>query len=62
MTSEDIDQLFADWQIQQSQLIARWKAMVVELRRGSVPDFAMVSVALRELLDLVQASMDAARS
>ena len=60
--SEDIDQLLADWQIQQSQLIARWKAMVVELRRGSVPDFAMVSVALRELLDLVQASMDAARS
>ncbi|MDG1818444.1 MAG: NAD-glutamate dehydrogenase [Porticoccaceae bacterium] len=60
--SEDIEQLFADWQIQQSQLIARWKAMVVELRRGSVPDFAMVSVALRELLDLVESSVDAARS
>ena len=60
--SEDIEQLFADWQIQQSQLIARWKSMVAELRRGSVPDFAMVSVALRELLDLVQASVDAARS
>ena len=36
--------------------------MVVELRRGRCPDFAMVSVALRELLDLVQASVDAARS
>ena len=30
--------------------------MVAELRRGAAPDFAMVSVALRELLDLVEAS------
>ena len=60
--SEDIEQLFDHWQVQQAQLIARWKSMVVELRRGAVPDFAMVSVALRELLDLVQSSMDAARS
>ena len=36
--------------------------MVVELRRGVTPDFAMVSVALRELLDLVQSSVDATRS
>jgi len=57
----DIDQLFTDWQNQQSQLISRWKAMVVELRRGA-PDFAMVSVALRDLLDLVQSSVDARRS
>ena len=58
--SEDIEQLFANWQAQQSQLISRWKAMVVELRR-SAPDFAMVSVALRELSDLVQSSVDAGR-
>lgn len=58
---DDIEQLFARWQTQQSQLIARWKAMVVELRLGA-PDFAMVSVALRELLDLVQSSVDAMRS
>ena len=57
----NIDQLFADWQKQQSQLINRWKTMVVELRRGA-PDFAMVSVALRDLLDLVQSSVDARRS
>ena len=59
--SEDIEQLFENWQVQQSQLIARWKSMVVELRRGA-PDFAMISVALRELLDLVQSTVDAARS
>jgi glutamate dehydrogenase len=58
---EDVEQLIGNWQTQQFQLIARWKAMVVELRRGT-PDFAMVSVALRELLDLVQSSVDAARS
>jgi glutamate dehydrogenase len=59
--AEDIEQLIADWQTQQAQLIGRWKAMVVELRRAA-PDFAMVSVALRELLDLVQSSVDAGQS
>ena len=58
--SEDVEQLFANWQTQQSQLISRWKTMVVELRR-TAPDFAMVSVALRELSDLVQSSVDATR-
>jgi hypothetical protein len=32
------------------------------LRRGAAPDFAMISVALRELLDLVQASVEAEQS
>ncbi len=59
---DDIESLVAAWQIQQALLIARWKSMVVELRRGVTPDFAMVSVALRELLDLVQSSVDATRS
>ena len=52
---DDIEQLLGNWQTQQSKLIARWKAMVIELRR-TAPDFAMISVALRELLDLVQSS------
>jgi len=59
--SEEIEALFANWQTQQSMLISRWKTMVVELRRAT-PDFAMVSVALRELSDLVQSSVDAGRS
>jgi len=32
--------------------------MVKDLRHGPSPDFAMISVALRELLDLVQSSID----
>jgi glutamate dehydrogenase len=59
---EDIEQLFEAWLSQQSLLIARWKLMIAELRRGAAPDFTMVSVALRELLDLVQSSVDAART
>jgi glutamate dehydrogenase len=32
--------------------------MIRDLRRGGAPDFAMISVALRELLYLVQATVD----
>ena len=46
------------WQNQQQELIHRWKLMVKDLRKASQSDFAMISVALRELLDLVQASLD----
>ena len=35
-----------------------WKLMIKDLRHGPTADFAMISVALRELLDLVQASID----
>ncbi|MDG1813026.1 MAG: NAD-glutamate dehydrogenase, partial [Porticoccaceae bacterium] len=59
---DDISALIDQWQTQQAALINRWKSMVKELRRGSTPDFAMVSVALRELLDLVQASVDSTQS
>jgi glutamate dehydrogenase len=48
--------------VQQQVLIHRWQSMVRDLRRGGAPDFAMISVALRELLDLVQASVDAVQS
>ena len=50
--------VFNDWQVQQQPLIDRWQSMVRDLRRGTTPDFAMISVALRELLDLVQASVE----
>ena len=56
---DSIDSLLEDWQVQQQVLIHRWQSMVRDLRRGGAPDFAMISVALRELLDLVQASVDA---
>ena len=54
--------VFNDWQVQQQPLIVRWQSMVRDLRRGTTPDFAMISVALRELLDLVQASVEASQT
>ncbi len=55
---ESVVPLLEDWQVQQQPLIHRWHSMVRDLRRGGAPDFAMISVALRELLDLVQSSVD----
>ncbi|MCV6626964.1 MAG: NAD-glutamate dehydrogenase, partial [Cellvibrionaceae bacterium] len=37
-------------------LVDRWREMIAELQSSINADFAMFSVALRELLDLVQAS------
>lgn len=55
-SAKDIDAVVNIWKAAQSQLIDRWKAMVVELRAAPKKDFAMYSVALRELLDIVQAT------
>ena len=55
----DMGLLFSNWQAQHPQLIRRWKSMVKDLRHSGTPDFAMISVALRELLSLVQSSVDA---
>jgi len=54
----DLASLLDNWQQQQTALIQRWQSMVKDLRHGPSPDFAMISVALRELLDLVQSSID----
>jgi glutamate dehydrogenase len=47
-----------NWQAEQKELIHRWKLMIKDLRKVPQSDFAMISVALRELLNLVQASVD----
>ena len=46
------------WQSQQQELIHRWTLMMRDLRKAPQSDFAMISVALRELLNLVQASLE----
>jgi len=51
-----IDDTISQWMEQQSVLVTRWKSMLTELQSSTSTDFAMFSVALRELLDLVQAS------
>ena len=44
------------WMDQQSLLVARWRAMLAELHATDIHEFAMYSVAIRELLDLAQSS------
>ena len=51
-----VDELIQRWSTQHKLLIARWKSMVNELQAVNGTDFAMVAVALRDLLDLAQAS------
>lgn len=51
-----LSKLIETWNQQQSLLIHRWKLMVNELQAASGTDFAVFSVALRELLDLAQAT------
>jgi glutamate dehydrogenase len=38
-------------------MIDRWKTMLAELKGVREPEYAMFSVALRELLDLAQTTM-----
>jgi glutamate dehydrogenase len=51
-----IEMLIQQWSTQHSLLIKRWKVMVNELQASSGTDFAVFSVALRDLLDLAQAT------
>ena len=53
---KDIDRVIDIWNAAQAPLIARWADMVEELHTAGNKDFAIFSVALRELLDIVQAT------
>lgn len=44
------------WDEEHRVLVDRWLEMITELQNAPVADFAMFSVAMRELLDLAQAS------
>ena len=48
------------WIIENDALLARWQQMVADFRTSSRHEFAKFSVALRELLILVQSSIRAA--
>ncbi len=45
-----------DWERQQTAIIARWAQLIHELKATPAIDFSMLYTALRELLDLVQAT------
>ncbi|MEZ5572451.1 MAG: NAD-glutamate dehydrogenase [Halioglobus sp.] len=50
------------WEAREDQLLQRWNKMLSELQSVAVPDFAMLAVANRELLDLAQSTARAAAS
>lgn len=52
-TAEAIDA----WESEHEQLVQRWRFMIADLRATTSEDFTMFAVALRELLDLAQASV-----
>jgi len=52
----EIAEVIDQWSLRHQLLIGRWKTMVNELQAVNGTDFAMFSVALRDLLDLAQAS------
>ncbi len=48
----DLKAIISDWAGKHKQLVGRWLETVQELRAATTQDFAMYSVALRELQDL----------
>lgn len=50
------DEVFEQWQKVNESLIVRWKQMITEVQASSTTDYAMFAVALRELVDLVDAT------
>ncbi len=55
-SAKDIEAVIDVWKAAQAPLVARWGEMTQELHAVPNGDFAMFSVALRELLDIVQST------
>lgn len=53
---QPIEQGIEQWAQKQAVLVQRWRSMIADLKAVSGTDYAIFSVALRELLDLAQAS------
>jgi glutamate dehydrogenase len=51
-----VSELMEQWRTAHPHLMSRWQRMLDELRASDKAEYAMYSVALRELLDLAQAS------
>jgi glutamate dehydrogenase len=52
----DVEACIDRWMQQQSQLVERWRVMLTQLHASDSHEFAMYSVAIRELLDMAQSS------
>ena len=55
-SAKDMEAVIGRWKQAQAPLIVRWEKMTKELHAAPNGDFAMFSVALRELLDIVQST------
>ncbi len=55
----DIPERLKVWMDYHQELIGRWKQMCTEIKATKSPEFAVYSVALRELLDLAQTTAHA---
>ncbi|WP_422134372.1 NAD-glutamate dehydrogenase [Endozoicomonas sp. ALD040] len=53
---EDLTLKLDEWMVQHQGLVARWQAMLSEIRNASVHEMVMFTVANRELMGLAQAS------
>ncbi|NVD34419.1 NAD-glutamate dehydrogenase [Marinobacter lutaoensis] len=53
---EDVPRCVENWLQGHEAMINRWNAMLAELKGAREPEYAMFSVALRELLDLAQST------
>ena len=54
---EDVPACVDGWLLRHEHMIGRWKSMLLELKGVREPEYAMFSVALRELLDLAQSTL-----
>jgi glutamate dehydrogenase len=52
-----LEPVISEWLERNTILVERWLRMMSEIRAVSEPEFSMYSVAIRELLDLSQATM-----
>ena len=51
---QGIEKKVAVWLARHRAMVQRWQAMLAELRAASGTDYAMYTVASRELMDLAQ--------
>ena len=52
----ELEEAIAHWKTEQEVLVTRWQNMLADLRSRDELSYPMIAVALRELLDLAQAS------
>lgn len=52
-----IEEKLSQWSSLHTDMIARWRRIMVEIRAMDAREFAMYGVALRELMDLAQATL-----